>query len=354
MQQCMKKYQNNFSMKFAQLMQKNLVLWKEIQKQEKRSLYGFKAITSYFLFSLLGFIPGKNEHNYHLELHICFAIICFILAVIGNIHETNKRYQKEIKSSLFPELLTIFGENIFYNKPSGIIGNHLVDSLIGRRDILNITKSFNSSSFQEHLLPNSLFENCGLYNREIEQRDDDDAFSGNFNGVKFTMVETDFGWKSRDKYRTYHSMFRGLAMKFSMNKFIANKVFILTKHSFTKIPKNFERVTLESAQFNKKYDIWVEKSTNTISGQIEARYLLNTVFMERLMQIQTSFRINKMCCCVWGDEMLIMLSTNRDLFEMNHLFGQIDDIRQYKHLFEEFASVLSFIEVLKLDSKTKL
>ena len=72
------------------------------------------------------------------------------------------------------------------------------------------------------------------------------------------------------------------------------------------------------------------------------------------MQIQTSFKINNMCCSVYGENLLIMLSTKRDLFEMNHLFGRVDDTRQYKSLFEEFASVLSFIDVLNLASRTKL
>jgi hypothetical protein len=61
-----------------------------------------------------------------------------------------------------------------------------------------------------------------------------------------------------------------------------------------------------------------------------------------------------MCCSVYSNNLLIMLSTNKDLFEMNHLLGRIDDIKQYKHLFDEFTSVLSFIDVLNLSSKTKL
>ena len=98
----------------------------------------------------------------------------------------------------------------------------------------------------------------------------------------------------------------------------------------------------------------VEKNAMGGLGQIEARYLLNTVFLDRFMQLQTSFRVSKIACSVYGENMLVMLSTNRDLFEMNHLLGKIDDIKQYKHLFEEFASVLSFMEVLNLASKTKL
>lgn len=72
------------------------------------------------------------------------------------------------------------------------------------------------------------------------------------------------------------------------------------------------------------------------------------------MQIQTSFRVNRMRCSVYGQDMLILLDTHKDLFEMNHLLGRIDDIGQYNHLFNEFLSVLSFIEVLNLSSKTGL
>lgn len=90
------------------------------------------------------------------------------------------------------------------------------------------------------------------------------------------------------------------------------------------------------------------------SGQIEARYLLNTVFLDRFMQLQTSFRVNKVKCSIYDNSLLIFLYTKKDLFEMNHLFRKIDDITQYKHLFNEFASVLSFMEILNISSKTGL
>ena len=106
-------------------------------------------------------------------------------------------------------------------------------------------------------------------------------------------------------------MFKGLAMKFKMNKEIYPRVLILTKYSFTKIPPNFEKVTLEYEKFNKKYDVWVEKYSNGTSGQVEARYLLNTVFMDRLMHIQTSFRVRKMCCSVYPFHCLSNQKKNR-------------------------------------------
>ena len=354
MQQYMRQYQNDFSIKFAQTMQRNIHLWKVIQKQEQKSLYSLKSIGEYLFVALLGFIPGKHEREYSIEVHCVIAVIFFIVAIIVNIQVTNKVYQNEIKSSLFPELLKVFGEKIFYNNSYGIIANSLSQSLLNTKDAANILSELEVAGIGASTLPNNLFESSCLYPKQIMYRNDDDSFYGEFNDVKFDMVETDFGWIANDKHHTHHSMFKGLAMKFKMNKFIKSRVLILTKHSFTKIPKNFERVNLELDKFNKKYDIWVENNVMGGSGQIESRYLLNTVFMERLLQIQTSFRVSKMCCSVYGEEMLVMLSTNRDLFEMNHLLGHIDDIKQYKHLFDEFSSVLAFMEVLNLKSKTGL
>ena len=210
------------------------------------------------------------------------------------------------------------------------------------------------SECQNESISNYVFENCQLYDKTITSRDDDDIFSGEYNDVKFIMNETDFGWNSNDKYHTYHSMFKGVAMQFKMHKAVKSRVLIVSKNSFTKIPSNYEKVSLEYNKFNKKYNVWVEKNAISASGQIEARYLLNTAFLDRFMQLQTSFKVQKICCSIFGTDMLIMLSTRKDLFEMNHLLGRIDDVKQYRTLFDEFASVLSFIDVLNITSKTKL
>lgn len=143
-------------------------------------------------------------------------------------------------------------------------------------------------------------------------------------------------------------------MHFSMNKKIKSRVLIMSKEIGQCTPANYEKVEFEYEKFNKKYNVYVQKTQMEAGGQIEARYLLNTAFMERFMQISTSFKIDNMQCSIFGDSILILLSTNKDLFEMNHLLKKVDDINQYKTLFDEFASVLSFIDVLNLSSRTGL
>lgn len=324
MSSSMNRFRNDFSIRFAQLMQERLFTWKAVQDEERKSLYSLSSIGLYTLISLIGFIPGKNEHHYDLNFHFFIAVICFIAAVIINIQTTNKNYQTRIKETFFNELLHVFDKNIKYSRDKKI--------------------------------PTSYIENSKLYNHKIEIRNDDDIFYGNYNDVDFTINETDFGYETRDSKgrRHYHCLFNGTAMHFKMNKQIKSRVLIKSKALLNLPPQNFEKVELESCDFSKKYNVFVEKNTVDGNGQIEARYLLNTAFMERLMQIQTSFKTNKMNCSIFGNEMLVMLSTNKDLFEMNHLLGKIEDTKQYHSLFEEFASVLSFIEVLNLSSKTKL
>ncbi len=356
MSSSMNRFRNEFSIKFAKLMEVRLPIWKEIQANNIHSLYSIKSIGFYIFISLFGFVPGKNEHAYDLTLHCLVAAVCFIVAVIINIQTTNKTYQKHIKSTLFNELLQVFGNNIKYaNYSSSSIIENLKNSKINKKDISNLITEMEESYENNIKIPTSVFENCKLYNHSITERSDDDIFFGNYLDVKFIINETDFGYETRDSKgrRHYHSLFKGVAMRFNMNKQIKARVLIKSKGILNNAPSGFEKVELESSDFAKKYNVFVQK-TNDGSGQIEARYMLNTAFMDRLLQIQTSFNINNMNCSIYGDDLLVMLSTNRDLFEMNHLFGKIDDITQYRHLFEEFASVLSFIEVLNLASKTKL
>ena len=336
----MSKYKNDFTIKFAQVMQKNLSRWQATQTQLKSSLVSFNALSCYFGFAILIFVMTSiksfgEDIVFSIYFPVCFAVGVFIFTVLMNIRSKNKEYQKFVKCDMYPKLLKLFGNISHDIKYGGISINDLVDS-----DLFYFIKFF------------------------YGDKKDDDIISGNYNNVDFIMNETNFGYKG--KYAII-SMFKGVVMRFQMHKIIKARVLILSKSPFRfvsiykfffrelpfkkHLKKNYERVSVEYEKFNKKYEIWVEKGC---SGQIEARYLLNTAFLDRFMQIKTSFRSQNMMCSIIHDSMLICLETNKNLFEMNHLFRKIDDINQYKHLFNEFASVFSFIDVLNLSSKTKL
>ena len=63
-------------------------------------------------------------------------------------------------------------------------------------------------------------------------------------------------------------------MLFLMNKQIKSRVSYQVKNSFKLYTaRTFEKVELESCDFAKKYNVFVEKICADGSGQIEARYL---------------------------------------------------------------------------------
>ncbi len=321
MPQCMDKYKESFALEFAKVMQENAQRWNESQKLHVKKLYTTWVLV-YIVIFLAGFAPLKHEMNYDLNFHIILAILALVGSIIAFIFRESSELKEELKNDLYTNLLKSFGHDIVYD--CGEI------------------------SYSE-------YNNSLLFNKPVRYASVDDRFCGIFNGSPFIILEANLNYLKTTHGKTQETrLFKGVSMYFKMQKKVKSRVLIYSKSGFNKTPKGFEKVEFEYEKFNKKYDVYVKKSKDESHGQIEARYLFNTAFMDRFMQLHTSFRISKMQCSIYEDSVLILLSTNKDLFEMNHLFCRIDDINQYKKLFDEFASVFSFLEILNLSSKTGL
>lgn len=319
----MDKYKESFALEFAKVMQTNAHRWNESQKKRIKNLYT-KWVLIYIGGFFAGFIPAKNEGmDYDLNFHIILAIIGFIGAIFAVIFYEIYGLKEELKKDLYTNLLKSFGHDIVYDCGE---------------------------------IPYSEYNNSQLFNKPVRYASVDDRFCGIFNGSPFVITEANLNYLKTSHGRTQETrLFKGVSMYFKMQKKVKSRVLIYSKGLLkNNAPKGYEKVEFEYDKFNKKYDVYVQKSKDETRGQIEARYLFNTAFMDRFMQLQTSFKIGKMKCSIFDDTMLVLLSTNRDLFEINPLFKKIDDINNYQTLFDEFASVLSFLEVLNLSSKTGL
>ena len=325
---CMNKYLESFTAEFSKMIREHGNEFRSVQCEQREIIYASKfSWIVYAVAFAIGFVPGKNEAVYDVTFHFYAGVFLFVLAVILVISVCNSEYKKAVKKKLFPKLLSVFSKDIKYCPKGGAISS-------------------------------SIFDKSKLLKREVHYVDTDDTkdvFSGEYNGVYFRACEVDITWDNgkTGKQREESTLFHGLALYFVLEKNIDANVHIYSKSIFNKTPKGYEKVEFESEKFNKKYDVYAQSTDNT-EGQIEARYLLNVAFLERLMSLQTAFRVRKMRCSVFDDNMVILLYTTKDLFEINHLFRDVRDLKQYKHLFNEFASVLSFIDVLNLASKTKL
>ncbi len=210
----------------------------------------------------------------------------------------------------------------------------------------------------------------------------DDVISGDFNGAKINIIETDtrifnagtillipflivwlsfmtmglfpiiaaiaavvFSWKIFQ-----YSVFRGVILEFDMPKHFKGHTFFHEK-SFRslKIPfdrKIYKNVKLESVSFENKYRVFSD-------DQIEARYLLTTAFIERIENLSFAFKAKYIRGSFKDNKLFLAIHTGKDMFSMGNDFKD-SDTNTFEILYDEMISVLQVIDVLKLNEHTGL
>ena len=149
--------------------------------------------------------------------------------------------------------------------------------------------------------------------------------------------------------RKKHKKLRNVIIRFKIPKKIkAHTVIFEKNHKFKQKNKSekFERIKLENIVFENKYDTY---STN----QVEARYLLTTLFMKRFEDIKTSFTAKNIRAEFKGDELVILIETNKDLFQMGAITKKTT-METFSIMLSEIYSTLAIANQLNLDSQTGL
>ena len=222
---------------------------------------------------------------------------------------------------------------------------------------------------------------------EFTSRNTYDSFKGDYKDVNFEVSEIHLFGETQGRRKIIWSVFKGLVIKFDMNKKFDGKTIIVSKYdimtyilitslcSYVNIlqflitlllptliilfiyivckffsNKNsivLDEVKLEDAGFHKKYKAYS-------SNQIEARYLITPAFMERFKNLQTAFGTNKIKCSFNEDCLIFAISTWKNLFEIGGLFRSLKNPKQLNKFFDELISIYLMIDYFKLDEDTKL
>lgn len=222
-----------------------------------------------------------------------------------------KNFEKKIKLKIMPIVCSCF-ENIKW---------------------IN-TKSFDSSKF----LASGVIT---AYSREKY----DDIFSGMFKDVKFNIVEARYinGYGKNSK-----TVFNGVIIELDMNKSFSSHTIITPNSIIHNISfSNLKHTVLEDVEFEKKFDVFT-------NDEVEARYLITPSFMQRLKSMKTAFKADKIKCAFYGQNLIIALSTDNDLFSICELNKPLDDSVQYFQMYEEIVSIIKLIDHFKLDQKIGL
>ena len=85
--------------------------------------------------------------------------------------------------------------------------------------------------------------------------------------------------------------------------------------------KNRQEVRLEDVVFSRKWNVYAD-------DQVEARYVLTPVMMERMVRVKKMFHGNRLDFGFWDKEMLIAIHTGKDMFETTSLFTPALDYKK--------------------------
>lgn len=176
----------------------------------------------------------------------------------------------------------------------------------------------------------------------------DDCFSGTYNGVGIRVCEEELSnYVYVNRRRRKEVLFLGIVLELDMNKEFSHHTFVTKdKGIFNRFngQYGFERVALEDVVFEKEFEAYSQ-------NQIEARYLLTTAFMERMLKLKELYKGKSIQFSFQNSKVLIAIDTKKNMFEPCSLLKTNLRQDQVYKVFEQFITIFSVVDMLKLNQR---
>ena len=101
---------------------------------------------------------------------------------------------------------------------------------------------------------------------------------------------------------------------------------------------SLQRVALPDARLEKAFEVYS-------SDQVEARYLIHPVFMERLLDMEAHFRGEKLRCAFYKGKLLIAIDGG-DKFEIGSMFRTLLNEDRVRGVLKDLAEIMKVIEAV--------
>lgn len=173
----------------------------------------------------------------------------------------------------------------------------------------------------------------------------EDCFSGNHKGAHYDLYEAHLEQRHTDsKGRTrYTTVFRGQLIRMHFpREFLGVTIVRRDAGVFNAFGggqidgRKLERVRLVASQFEKAFEVWG-------TDQVEARYLLHPVMMERLIALETGLKGKRIRCAFEGGDLLVAVEGG-NLFEPGDMFKPLVDPSRARRIVEEIAGVVRVMD----------
>lgn len=234
------------------------------------------------------------------------------------IHSPVGKYTDNLKQEVYPKIFTYFGDDYGWSESCPWSVSELKDSAI--------VPSYDRASTEDHV-------------------------KGSYRAVSVEMVEVLLENESRDKdgKTTYTTVFDGVYFVLCPRKRFSGKTIVTRDYGFigNKLSGLFkggglETVRLEDPEFEKKFEVY---STD----QIEARRLLTTSFMQRLLDLCKVMGSRDIACSFFEQKLLITVATSHNYLAPPSAFRPVNFEDDFQKVVKEMQIIFDIIDTLKLD-----
>ena len=172
-----------------------------------------------------------------------------------------------------------------------------------------------------------------------DQREGDDYFEGVYKNVPITVSEEKFtqrklAYRNNKPHYENIEVFHGVLILLDMNKNFSGQTVVLQDKGFLNV---FSKVNRDLKDL-----------------RIEARYLLTTAFMERMLKLRAAYHADKIEFSFLNNQLFIALETNRDMFEPTSLFKTCLNKKLVEEAYLQIVSIFAIIDILSLDKRIGL
>ncbi len=313
---------NNFSAKFREFYKKDLYKYfSDLEKLRKCFLFWI----------ILGSIIAIAVVTYIIYSTAQTSLFILYLFVLCGINITVKAYKDKVKKKILPKLLRFVGDfritedkNVFeYIKTLKLFNEfnsqYCDDRIKGKYKLLDVDiaeiRLKKVTGHGKHRREHYVFSGL-LIKVPCKKR-----FSG------FTIV----------KYKGPHK----LVKDFSLNPFGGIKISVNSGYS-----SQGDVVMLEDPEFNKLYEV-------RSSDQVEARYLITTAFMTRMINVANKGFGGSVSVSFENGYVHLAVESSKDWFEVP-ILKPADEISNYKAIVLEIKELMKIIDSLKLEQNIGL
>jgi len=177
----------------------------------------------------------------------------------------------------------------------------------------------------------------------------EDRMSGTVNDAEFTFCEAHLEKESRDSDgdRTWTTVFRGILMEVDFHRDFLGRTVVLRDAGIFNFKKKagMKKVGLVDPKFEKIFEAY---STD----QVESRYLLTPVFMQKLVDLETSVSGKKIRFGFLEDKLHIAVEAPNQ-FEAGSMYKPLIDTERTHKIMGEISAVFDVINGVGKDKRRK-